>query len=573
MTDENPKLRVRMYRQGLGDCYLLTFFNVKSENNGIETEKDVHMLIDCGTLAAGVSGVTLNQVIDDILEVTKNQLDLLVVTHEHWDHVSGFSGKKTEKWKKLTVSNVWVAWTENPDDMLARDISKYKDDLLVASKFAVQILSNNQSLYEPEKQAIQSSASAIRELLRFELGMDQETSWNDLKKAGVGGDVNRAMRFASERAGWPPTFLEPGSVYSPAWLYGWRFYVMGPPRDPTDLRKEGGTKPEDNIYQDHHLQAAHLSVNADYFGSTLSMDQYRKGLSTEARQKFDAGMPFDARFRVGKSKRSAYKRLRKAYERDDWRCIDYDWLASAEDFALQLDNITNNTSVVLAIECVEDERVLLFPGDAQLGNWESWDKLAFKNEGEETILPKKTKDLLHQTVFYKVGHHASHNATMKVNGLDEMGTPGGRPDLVAVISVDSGAASKKGAEDAHWNMPAPALYKALLEKTKGRVLRSDVGWPGKEDNQRPPLWDDSSWNEILELLKCKTLVTPVEEEIELEPNPKGDEKIKILKYCRKNYKDKEGLYKIEGPQGYYFKDKEGNEQYFENGLFIDYLLY
>jgi hypothetical protein len=50
-----------------------------------------------------------------------------------------------------------------------------------------------------------------------------------------------------------------------------------------------------------------------------------------------------------------------------WRRIDTDWLAAADQLALNLDDHVNNTSLVLALELGdgEDAPVLLFPGDAQ----------------------------------------------------------------------------------------------------------------------------------------------------------------------------------------------------------------
>ena len=47
-------------------------------------------------------------------------------------------------------------------------------------------------------------------------------------------------------------------------------------------------------------------------------------------------------------------------------------IEGAGRLALQLDSDTNNTSLVLAIELIASGRVLLFPGDAQVGNWLSW---------------------------------------------------------------------------------------------------------------------------------------------------------------------------------------------------------
>src|SRR5450755_2272534 len=77
-----PKLRVRMYRQGLGDCFLLTF------NPGGEEK---HVLIDCGTLGSKSTEVKLPEVIADIDKTTNGHLHLVVATHQHQDHLSGFS--------------------------------------------------------------------------------------------------------------------------------------------------------------------------------------------------------------------------------------------------------------------------------------------------------------------------------------------------------------------------------------------------------------------------------------------------------------------------------------------------
>src|SRR5450631_2995543 len=77
-----PKLRVRMYRQGLGDCFLLTF-----DLGGDEK----HVLIDCGTLGSKYTDVKLPDVIDDIDKTTGGHLHLVVATHQHQDHLSGFA--------------------------------------------------------------------------------------------------------------------------------------------------------------------------------------------------------------------------------------------------------------------------------------------------------------------------------------------------------------------------------------------------------------------------------------------------------------------------------------------------
>src|SRR6516225_3450130 len=88
----------------------------------------------------------------------------------------------------------------------------------------------------------------------------------------------------------------------------------------------------------------------------------------------------------------------------DWRGIDVDWLGTADDLALAMQSATNNTSLVLAIELPGGD-VLLFAGDAQIGNWLSWQDRKW-TIGERTVTGP---ELLARTIFYKVGHHGSHN--------------------------------------------------------------------------------------------------------------------------------------------------------------------
>jgi hypothetical protein len=55
------------------------------------------------------------------------------------------------------------------------------------------------------------------------------------------------------------------------------------------------------------------------------------------------------------------------------------------------------------------------------------------------------------------------------------------PGLVAAIPVDQAFAN--GTK--RWAMPAPVLYSALLEKTEGRVIRSDGSGRAAGDPRRP----------------------------------------------------------------------------------------
>jgi hypothetical protein len=104
-----------------------------------------------------------------------------------------------------------------------------------------------------------------------------------------------------------------------------------------------------------------------------------------------------------------------------------------------------------------------FPGTEDC---KSWANVEFAVPGRDK--PRPAHDLISHTVFYKVGHHCSHNATLKKGGLELMN----RDDLIAFIPLDQDTASKQGVKG--WEMPAPPLFKALREKADGRVAISDV---------------------------------------------------------------------------------------------------
>src|SRR3982750_2039003 len=96
-------VRVRMYRQGLGDCFLLTFPSTSGD--------PFRMLIDCGVVLGTPDATTsMTKVMQDVAAETGGNIDLLVVTHEHWDHVSGFNQAQSE-WNNIQVKKVWLAWT------------------------------------------------------------------------------------------------------------------------------------------------------------------------------------------------------------------------------------------------------------------------------------------------------------------------------------------------------------------------------------------------------------------------------------------------------------------------------
>ena len=163
-----------------------------------------------------------------------------------------------------------------------------------------------------------------------------------------------------------------------------------------------------------------------------------------------------------------------------------DWLGVASDLALRLDNDTNNTSLALAIELSPGGDVLLFPGDAQVGNWLSWAELVWPKEAKPEDANAVTAErLLARTVLYKVGHHASHNATLRDKGLELMTSP----HLAAMIPVDERVAREKK----KWDMPFGPLLRRLEEKTRGRVIRADRSASALAAGPKPERLTEDEW--------------------------------------------------------------------------------
>src|SRR5690349_18610005 len=73
-------IRIRMYRLGIGDCFLLRL----PRQDGTP----FHLLIDCGIHMAESDGAQrIRAVAEDIRAECGGRLDVVVGTHEHWDHL------------------------------------------------------------------------------------------------------------------------------------------------------------------------------------------------------------------------------------------------------------------------------------------------------------------------------------------------------------------------------------------------------------------------------------------------------------------------------------------------------
>lgn len=450
----NLTASVRMYRLNeLGDCFLLTF------STGVHKSR---MLIDCGSFRnSSASKARLQEIVANIQsELGEARLNVVVGTHQHNDHLSGFVHCEAA-FRKIGVEQVWLSWLDDPQDHMAQGIGATHNNLKLA-------------LFSAHSQ-LQSSPSGRKGLRPLGV-LEDILGFYGVKGTGtqpvLPADAVRILKSIGQKA---PRYLKPGNVLEmPGLPEGTaRVYVLGPPRDNDLLYRKD---PRTGESYDHALVSAQLSAN-----KFLEAANSHRGLisSDEVQYPFSEGVK-----RRGTADRSAaLKKVVTAYNhRDDtWRKIDDDWLNQAEALALYLDTFTNNTSMVIAVELVASKKILLFAADAQVGNWLSWPNVKWEEEHVTT------DDLLARTVFYKVGHHASHNATL-VGALEKMN----HPDLAALIPVHK--KDPNITKSAGWKMPARNLFKRLAEKTSGRVLQMDGVNPESCDPRKDPA--ASAWKKL-----------------------------------------------------------------------------
>lgn len=561
MPEPVNNVTVRMYRGILGDCFLLRVRQDGTEQN---------MLIDCGVLQNVQDGATMvanlppevvssvgaaklnavaegksqiNRIANDIADTLRGQdgkvrIDVLVVTHEHYDHISGFSLAR-HIWEdpNLEIGKIWMAWTENERDddanLLRTQLGAAKH-AVVRAAMAAQVL--GAAGEGDELDALNSLADFIGplEVDGMALGdtaigqpiahtIDKlKDNANELaldRLAGKRMTTAETMAMLKAKAG-PEriAFLEPGQIIDPSDDFGLKAYVFGPPRNIDRIKKDtpsSGANSE--VYLTEHdqimaveatarrmLQRSHPDFGMDTASSEVAAASAHPFAPPHSRP-YVFGQK--AKGAINNSETPERAEVRKLYEDParDLR-IDAEWLAGAEALALKLDSDTNNTSLVLAFELPDEQKsVLLFPGDAQVGNWMSWgDQKYPKEPGDPSVVPQQTVDeILSRVIFYKVGHHASHNATAKARGLELMTNSNmvAAIPLVEAVAQVQGPGRKKPGRG--WKMPYDHLHERLMEKTEGRIVQGDgdptaekMVFAKREDSPDLKYADDELWVEL-----------------------------------------------------------------------------
>lgn len=461
------KVDIRMYTTGTGDFFVHKYH--------LDDSSHFTMMVDAGTWQG--SGDVLKPYVEDMKSFVDNKVDVLLVTHEHTDHVLIFDRCKNLFKNDFEVDEIWLAWSEEDGNEL---VESWKQDYgqkkmaLVAAKNRINGFITDDAFragFEEDKfgadvlMGVENVSDSLQDFIDLHLSMDDDGTY----KGGLKGmeivknDISRNIT----------RYFKPGDIAEHNRLPGVKFYILGPPRSHEAIEKEHGKAGKDTYKHNKHLK------QSDSFAAAVSTDDSEFGAS-----------PFDD-FGTSGSLSDIYND-----EKDAWRKIDHDWLISgAGNLALRLNHGINNLSLAYAAE-FENKKVMLFPGDAEFGSWESWHEIDWRTDCQSTGDKHFTEDLLNRTVFYKVAHHLSHNGTAKEKGLEMMNSP----ELVSMATLNFDVISKG------WKstMPNRAILKELLERTRGRLIVQSLEGIYYDFNEEVPLEE--------KIASAKSQLTPNERE-------------------------------------------------------------
>jgi hypothetical protein len=402
-------VRVRMYQVGFGDCFLLSFEYSRKLGDG---RKERHVLIDFGSMAAPRGKrkpVDFPAVAQRVATDCNNRLDAIVVSHRHRDHLGGFANEEAAGiLGELSPQVIVRPWTEDP----ALDVDA--GGPLGANARFVRMLGASQDFSLQLQHALAGAKRGLRREL-LDLAAAQIHNAEAIERLDL-----MAKTFGE-------SYLHAGGDAGLAQILpGVGVTVLGPPTvdEAPDLIHDRAKDPEYWMLQKGLLGALSLETMPEEADDD-------DGEPTAAPT--DAGIPLPAG-----PVRWLGERLRQGH------------LHSLKRLVTRVDGALNNTSLILLIEV--GRKRMLFPGDAQIENWE----FILARTKEDPALRKA----LSAVDLYKVGHHGSRNATPRsLMTLWSEGEAADRP-MVALLSTRAGVHGKKETTA----VPRSSLVTALTER-------------------------------------------------------------------------------------------------------------
>ena len=328
MTDD--QVVVRMYNVGFGDCFLVTLPT---------TDGPKRILIDCGTHPASTGPRqarrdAMPQLFADLEKEAKGRrVDVVVATHRHKDHISAFAAPD---WKDVSVKEVWMPWTENPDDPEATQI---RERMKLAMVGLLNARRGLRALGDPAV-AVGARMAVASDLIdnndefvdddtadQFALAVKNERSMQTLW-SGFAGNPKREYLSAEREV-----------IETPV-LPGVRVHVLGPSKNESVIR-DLDPPPTETF--------AHLDELGDE-------DESPK-------------LPFEEGW--AKSFQDVGSNAALSHLRISGQIVGTIRQLAADDLlaaAASIESSINGTSLMLVIEI--GGLFLFFPGDAQWGTWD-----------------------------------------------------------------------------------------------------------------------------------------------------------------------------------------------------------
>lgn len=507
MSDNPTKLTIRAYQVGFGDCFLLTFHYAAQEKR--------HVLIDFGT-----TGLPPNTDPDHMLRIAKdiqkkctgegNKLSVVVATHRHKDHISGFSTNKKgnatgDIIRALAPDMVILPWTEDPDLPAA------------ATAPWTRILPSPQTWTKDSDLPAAGDEKGGKGALPVRTkGIDTPAAATALRTSIL--PAMHAWRPATATSGTEQTGAEfdqsPQAFMQ--MLTNMNIVAEGIVREAdhlADTKKFSQTLPEGAAQQIRFLAEDNAVPNASavqnlqgmekpkphyvYYGAKLDLGNTLPGVCVKV-----LGPPtleHHAEIKKARSKDPNEFWMLQASVQRFWGVLaasstaiyqmredagrlfpDADYYKETIPIQVRwivrrmrearggqllemvriLDQAMNNTSVILLFEV--GQRKFLFSGDAQIENWEY--ALKFAPEQKENLAALAELD------FYKVGHHGSRNATPKTlwNHLKkrtEKASDTGRLRTMVSTMGDHEHGYKHGCEKRHTEVPRQTLIDELTKQS------------------------------------------------------------------------------------------------------------